>query len=206
MILAKDPISFIREFNFKVFKPAVGTSATSSYSACDLSIALNTVNTLNEILVPEVHITSENDMVANQVADWLANDPRYKVYPYAALNEFTCGNRSVAHIHLVFADPNLNTQVLADELKYLIQHVVNSVEGVKSGETKLIRPKAERVELNAHQANYHGNGLYNTIGQSPQGNSRSPNLGGSRIPDQSGGRGINPNANLTGVERPNLKW
>lgn len=196
MILAKDPISFIREFSFKVFKPNVGSSANSSVAPRNLTISLNTVNSLNELMVPEVYISSENYVAANQVADWLVNDPRYKVYPYAAVNDLTCAGQAISMMHVVFADPNLNTQVVADELNYLIQHVVKSVAAVKNGDAKLVRPKAEWDAMNEHNTARNGWNQQTTIGQSPQGVNRQPSMGGSRMPVQPNNAGGNPNPEL----------
>lgn len=180
---AQDPIDYIRDFRFAIFKSNPGSSKGPTCKDQDLVIRLTDAEDRG---VVEVMVIKANRRAAKYVADLLAKQPFY-VFPFA---ELVVGESST-WINLQIVGNNISFVSLKAQLHALIGHVSEVGQTIRSVDrAKIIPPAAERVPTGGP-----GYGQQPTLGQQQTFDSRSPGQD-SRTPqywNQSGGTNNNDN-------------
>lgn len=181
MKYAKDPIDFIRHFNFATWTQACGVGTASTRIETALCVRLTTPRRQGaDFESHDVWLTGKcHPDAASALADWLANDSRFTVLPFAGV---MTGDSSPSPAHgpsqtivlqLTGCD---DLETIALEMGHLVSHVNTVIADIRRGSTSLILTKAERTATNTG-----GYGV-NTLGQQPVDNSRVPQQDLSRIP------------------------
>ncbi|QXO10167.1 hypothetical protein pEaSNUABM37_00206 [Erwinia phage pEa_SNUABM_37] len=177
--IAKDPIDFIRNFRFGIYKQNTGTTTGPVREARNLTIRI--VDDLYPVVV-EVTLTPDQYKTTRVIADWLEKQPLFFIHPYAAVLEQETVNST--HLRITISSFVEKPVMIREHLNSIIKAMDNTRAMMQGGNTNCVRPSYEQ---DPNSQMNHGGGGYSAqpgqvIGRIVLDDPRTPIGGQSRLP------------------------
>lgn len=150
--IAKDPIDFIRNFRFAIFKSNQGSTASPMRLDRDLTIR---VYDAAHPLTVEVNLTASQHRTAAVIADWLDKQPMFFVQPYASVHENSESGSTLLQIAINCFDAR--PVVIREHLEDIIKMMDATRQLMEGGGTTCRRPSYEPKPEDSFNRNAGGN-------------------------------------------------
>lgn len=152
--IAKDPIDFIRNFRFGIFKQNTGSTAGPRRE--DRTLIIRIVDAVYSVAV-EVNVIPANHKAGKVIADWLEKQPLFFVQPYAHVIEQEGEGSTLLMVSINSFDPK--PTVIKDHLDSIISRIEQTRLMMDAGNTKCMRPSYEPKPIDPRGPNNGGPGF-----------------------------------------------
>lgn len=190
--IAKDPIDFIRNFRFGIYKQNSGSTGGPTREERKLIIRI--VDAVYSVAV-ETTLMPVQYKTAGVIADWLEKQPLFFIQPYARLIEQDSDGSTLLLVSINSFDAK--PVLIKDHLDSIVNTMEETRKMMEAGNTKCMRPSYEPKPEDPRGPNSGGLGFGDTqpgqvIGTIVLNDPRAP-VNNSRLP----GGGIFGNNNQT---------
>lgn len=152
--IAKDPIDFIRNFRFGIFKQNSGS--TGGPTREDRTLIIRVVDAVYSVAV-EVNVTPVNYKAGKVIADWLEKQPLFFVQPYAHVIEQEGDGSTLLMVSVNSFDPK--PTVIKDHLDSIISRIEQTRLMMEAGNTKCMRASYDPKPIDPRNPNGGGPGF-----------------------------------------------